>query len=142
VATGGSAFTVGFSGTSVNNVYEIYLTINQSKEYVFEKNMANRYCNTPLETGVYTFAKTPVAGQRNIVPAKYGSNLYSYVKNNYTGTKMPICGGSLSLNNDSIEFNLEVADGDKVYKMTGTIGATLYYARDYTANAKNLSLVE
>ena len=141
--TGGSAFTIGFSGAAVNSVYEIYLTINQSVPYNFDPTFGGRYSVVPLETGVYTFSKTPAAGERSLVPVLYGTtNSYCYVMNSYTGSKMPITGGSITLNADTIEYDIEATFNGEVYKFTGSHAASLYYARDYVKNAKNINIVE
>lgn len=140
--TGGSAFTIGFSGAAVNSVYEIYLTINQSVPYNFDPTFGGRYSQVPLETGVYTFSKTPAAGERSLVPVLYGSNSYCYVMNSYTGSKMPITGGSITLNADTIEYDIEATFNGEVYKFTGSHAASMYYARDMVKNAKNINIVE
>jgi hypothetical protein len=55
---------------------------------------------------------------------------------------MPITGGSITLNADTIEYDIEATFNGEVYKFTGSHAASLYYARDYVKNAKNINIVE
>ncbi len=140
-STGGAAFTIGF--TAVNGYYTVYLTINQSDAYVYEKNFLGRFCNTPIQEGEYVYTKTPAAGQLSLVPVRYGtSTVYTYVQNTYTGSKMTITGGSVNLSSTTITYNIQATLGEKVYNFTGSHPAEHYYARDYTARAKNLHILE
>ncbi|MBE6215084.1 MAG: hypothetical protein E7123_02515 [Bacteroidales bacterium] len=138
--TGGATFVVGFN--SVNGIYNLYLTLNQAASYTYEKNFNNRYCANPIEEGTYTFSKTPKAGEKSLVPVKLGAASYCYVQNGYTGTKLPITGGSVTLENGVIKYDIEASEGDVKCKFTGSHAATMYYARDYTKNAANLNIVE
>lgn len=140
--TGGGVSTIGLE--YVNDFFTIYLTLNQSDAYVYEKNFQGRFCNTPLQEGEYVFSKTPTAGQLSLVPARYGkaNAPYSYVKNSYTGSTMPISGGSITLTNTNITYNIQATIGEQVYNFTGTHAASLGLLQDWTKRAKNLKIAE
>lgn len=138
MGNGGNCFVIGFSGSAVNNNYEIYLALNIDGEWEYVKNFNNRYCNSPLPYGKYEFSAEGAKG--SIIPVKYGTNVYCYVKNTYTGTKMSICGGSITLTASTITYDLKVKAGTETYSFTGSHDATLYYHRDMSKNKSYLKL--
>lgn len=135
---GGNSFVLGFSGSAINYNYEIYLAINTSGDWTFEKNFAGKYCTTPIPAGRYEFSAEGAVG--SVMPVKYGSALYCYVKNYYTGTQMKICGGYVDIAADKLTYNLQLKAGDQIYTMTGSHPAEMNYSRDYSSRAKNLKL--
>ena len=138
--TGGATFVVSFN--YVNGIYMVYLALNQAASYTFEKNLKDRFCTTPIEEGTYTFSKTPKAGERSLLPVNMKTTSYCYVQNTYTGTKLPITGGSVTWENGVIKYDLEASDGDVKCKFTGSHAATFYYAQDKSSSAANLNIVE
>lgn len=138
MGNGGNSFVLGFSGGAINNNYELYLGLNVSGDWTFEKNFAGKYCTTPIPAGRYEFSAEGAVN--SIIPVKYGTMVYCYVKNYYTGTQMNICGGYIDIAADKFTYNLQLKAGDKVYTMTGSHPAELYYVRDYSSRAKNLKL--
>ena len=77
---------------------------------------------------------------KNCCLMTYWNKMNCYVKNYYTGTQMNICGGYIDIAADKFTYNLQLKAGDKVYTMTGSHPAELYYFRDYSSRAKNLKL--
>lgn len=129
-----------FSFTDINSAYTVYLTINVGGVWVFEKNFAKRYCNTPFRQGTFNFSATAV--EDSLIPAKYSGNPYTYIQNTYTGTRYNIIGGSITLDGENIVYN-NIEGKDKngnVHKFTGTHKASMYYARDNSKNASKLTL--
>ncbi len=136
--TSNNVFVLAFQ--YVNSNYIVYLTLNVKGDWTFEKNYQSKYCNTPFHTGTFNFSST--AADDTILPAKYLGNCYCYVQNGYTGTKMPISGGSVTFTDTSVEYDLKATspvDGN-TYKFTGSHAATFYYARDYSARASMVTL--
>ena len=64
-----------------------------------------------------------------------------YIKNLYTGTVFYITGGSITLTDSKMTYNLTAKPkgGDEV-KFTGTHDASFYYARDNTKYASQCTL--
>ncbi len=131
-------FVCGFQ--YVNNNYTVYLALNIKGDWTFEKNFNKKYCSTPFHTGTFNFSST--AADDAVMPIKYNGICYCFVQNNYTGTKMPISGGSVTFTDSSIEYNLKATspvDGN-TYTFTGSHAATFYYARDYSSAASKITL--
>lgn len=138
MGNGGNTFVLGFSGGAINYNYELYLGLNVSGDWTFEKNFAGKYCTNPIPAGRYEFSAEGAVN--SIIPVKYGTMVYCYVKNLYTGTQMKICGGYVDITADKFTYNLQLKAGEKVYTMTGSHPAELSYFRDYSSRAKNLKL--
>lgn len=142
---GGSVMGLGWQ--YANNIFNITLTLQSATPYVFEKNFNGRYCNTPFPAGTYTFAAdSPSDADGKPLNAICNVKTLTFISiaNTYTGTTYKICGGSLTLADDSVTFNLEASYTDpagekQIVNVTGTVESTLYYARDYSANASYLS---
>ncbi len=137
MGNGGNSLVVGFSGSAINNNYEMYLALNVEK-WTWEANFAGRYCANPIPSGRYEFSAEGAVN--SIIPVKYGSLVYCYVKNYYTGTQMKICGGYIDISADKFTYNLQLKAGDQTYTMTGSHPAQVNYFRDYSSRAKNLKL--
>lgn len=135
--TSNDVFFFGFN--EVNNVYTVYLSLNVKGDYVYEKNFNNRYCSTPFGTGTFTFSKT--GGDNTIIPLAQSGTPRNYIQNTYTGTVFYITGGSITLTDSKITYNLTAKPkgGDEV-KFTGTHDASFYYARDNTKYASQCTL--
>ncbi len=130
-------FVTGF--TNINNAYTVYLALNVKGDWTFEKNFANRFCSTPFHTGTFNFSST--AADDALLPIKYNNQDYCYVLNGYTGTKMVISGGSVTITDTTIEYNLKATTPDgQTYSFTGSHPATFYYARDYSAQQSRITL--
>ena len=137
--TGGAVYTMGF--TTVNGMHTVYLTLHQPTEYVYEKNFNNRYCSNPLEEGTFVFSREPKAGEKALLPVYKGKTVYTYVQNGYSGTKFTITGGSVTIENGKIVYNLESTVDGVTYKFTGTHAATMYYVRDYLSSASTITII-
>lgn len=135
--TSNDVFFFGFN--DVNNVYTVYLSLNVKGDYVYEKNFNNRYCSTPFGTGTFTFSKT--GGDNTIIPLAQSGTPRNYILNTYTGTYFYITGGSITLTDSKITYNLTAKPkgGDEV-KFTGTHDASFFYARDNTRYASKCTL--
>lgn len=133
-------FTVAFN--SVNYTHSMYLSFSVKGDYVYEKNFYSKFCNTPFNFGTFTYSAT--AADNAIIPLQLGANRYTYIKNDYTGTKFYITAGTITLTSSSITFNVTArAEGSSTdVHFTGTFAAAFYYARDYSADKykNNLSL--
>lgn len=128
-----------FGFTNVNDVYAVNLSANVKGNYVFEKNFNGRFCNTPFSFTTFTFSQT--AGDNTLIPLAQGSAPRLYIKNDYTGTTFYITGGSITLTDKDITYNLTAKPrGGEEVKFTGTHDATLYYVQDYTARASQCKL--
>ena len=137
-----SLLTASFTGMSVlNSMHSLNVTLYAP--WVWETNFANRYCNTPIPDGTYTFSYTPA--ENAIVPVLYGANnAYTIFTNGYTGTKCMIVGGSMTFADGNITFDLKVApyttqdgqiilDPDKEYSITGTVPNTVQAFQNRTS---------
>ena len=93
----------------VNGAIQINVTVNTDVEWVYEKNYANRFCCTPIPAGTYTFSNEP--GPQTLLPTAR-----CYIQNTYTGTKYLINGGSVTLTDSHVEFDLTAKN-----TITGTI---------------------
>lgn len=135
----GSLVVMGFN--YVNNNYTVYLALNVSG-WSFVKNFNTRYCNTPLPLVEYKFSST--VADDALLPIVYGTGSYCYVQNSYTGTKMPVTGGSVTLSNGTITYDLKATSpiSKEEYSFTGSHGYSFYYARDNSTGAKNISLAK
>lgn len=143
--TGGSVLSIAHSGSMVNANYEITLSLHQDTPYVYEKNYANRFCNTPIATGTYEFAAKPEAGKKSLLPLKYGTASRSYIKNGYTGSSFVITGGSVDITSTSITYNnVTATNGTETYTFNGSYSAAVQMFQDYSAESRvsKLSLAE
>lgn len=124
--------------SNINTNYTAYLALN-AENWIFTKNFSSRYCNTPLPLTTYTFSNAAAASA--LLPIKNNGNPYCYVTNGYTGTKMKVTGGSVTLSSTSITYNLELTAPDNTqYTMTGSHAYNFYYARDLSSNAPKIAL--
>lgn len=130
-------FYFGFD--NVNDVYKVYLAANVKGNYVFEKNFAKNYCSTPFNVGTFTYSQT--AGENTLIPLAEGAAPRLYIQNTYTGTVFYVTGGSITLTDKTITYDLTAKPkGGETVKFTGTHDASFYYARDYTARASQCKL--
>ena len=99
-----------FNMTYINDYFNVYLTLCSGT--VWEAYNAT----APIPAGTYTFSNSTTTAAWTLVPTA----LYSYIQNTYTGTKYLINGGSITLTDTDIEYNLtgKSADG-KTAKFTG-----------------------
>lgn len=135
-----NVFVGGF--TNVNYNYTVYLGLGTNADYTYEKNFNGKYCGTRIPDGTYTFSKT--GGSMTLLPVLYNKQSYCYIQNGYTGSKFIIDGGSVTVSGDTITYDVtatgETPEGTKTLKFTGSHAYNYYYARDYSARAKYISL--
>ena len=142
-STDGNAFVMSLG--SLNDSYDSYIVLHTTAEYTFEKNASKpTYTMTSkIPSGTYTFSNTP--GAFTLHNANFVTTPYSYVKNNYTGNKCIIVGGSVTITDGTITFNdLRVKNPEDgfIYVHRGTFNAKLATGRDFTKNSKRLKIVE
>ena len=122
---------VQFGYTTVNGLHELYLSVNLPLDaWTFEKNFNNRYCSNPLPDGTYEFCKTADAPMTH---SPVQGVIISRFVNGYTGTVYYINGGTFTLENGDITFNLTAkqSNGDRaVISITGGFASDVYYIRD------------
>lgn len=136
--TGGDIVLVGYStaNTTIGSSVSIYLFVEvSSDDWVFEANFRNKYCITPLPDGVYTYSAT--AGDHFAILPVYNTALNScYFTNSYTGTKFWINGGTMTLGNGMMTFDLQgISDSGVKNTLTGslsTAGTVLFQNRQDT----------
>lgn len=138
------------SNSYFNNCWSMMITVIADANWTFEKNFANRYCNTPIQNGTYTFGTTAQIGA--LVPMMYSTSSRCYVTNTYTGTTYYPVGGSVILNNGTITVDLTCKATEASLQgrpkspatihLTGGTDFTCYYLQDYSAvnRVKNLSI--
>ena len=133
--TGCHVFLFGWN--FVDSEYNVYLAMNvKDDDWVFEKNFAKRYCNTPFNLGTFNFSWTPA--ENTLIPVRYGNTIYHAIENRYTGHIYQIVGGSITMDATSIKYDLTATYEGKTFKFTGGHPATLYYIRDLHTSALNL----
>lgn len=128
-----------FGFTPVNDDFDVCLSVSVKGNYVFVPDLRKRYCTTPFGTGTFTFSKT--GGDNTLIPLAEGNAPRLYIKNTYTGTVFYITGGSITLTDSKITYNLTAKPkgGDEV-KFTGSHDALFYFAMDYTKVASQCTL--
>lgn len=112
---GNNAFVLAFQ--YLNDNVTLYLTINAKADWfdgTFDRTKA-------VPTGTYTFSETP--GDNTLLPTQY-----CYLQNTYTMTKAMINGGSFTLTENSITFDMTamVMATGKVHNITGTVSGIGY----------------
>ena len=136
---GNPAWNAFYFGWTNAQEYTIYLSVNTDVAWTYEKNFSNRYCNTPIPAGTYTFSNEP--GAQTLLPTKSRC----YFKNNYTGTTYRINGGSITLTDTHITFNnvtaMQTTTG-KVCTFKGEFDTTCYYHQDRSTNATQKAAME
>lgn len=143
-----SLLTASFTGMSaLNSMHSLNVTLYAP--WVWETNYANRFCNTPIPDGTYTFSYTP--GVNTIVPLLYGANnTYTVFTNGYTGTVYMIVGGSMTFADGNVTFDLKVSPyttsgnqiilvPDKEYSITGTVPNLVQFFQDFKSRAKSVN---
>lgn len=138
---GGNAFMTGWA-SGVNGIFSVQLIIQTAEPYVYEKNYANRYCNTPIPAGTYEWAAdspSDAEGKAKNCICNVKSSSYRTITNGYTGTKAYISGGSVTFADDAVTFNLTAttADGKELH-YTGTMPSGCSYHQDYSTKAKTI----
>lgn len=129
--TGCKAFTFGWN--NIHSNYSIQLAINvKDDEWEFTKNFSNRYCSTLFKLGTFPFVATPA--ENTLVPVKS----YHHVKNAYTGHTYVINGGSITLTETSVTYDLSCTYNGATYHVGGTQPAAMYYIRDYSTRTLTL----
>lgn len=124
---------------NLNSFYNMYLPLI-APDYVFEKNFKTRYCSNQVADGTYTVARVPA--DNVILPVKYSSSSYAYIKNSWSGTTFTICGGSVEISNGTITYNLQASSPDgQVYNFTGSHAFAIQYAQDWSSRAKSFSII-
>lgn len=135
----GDIYTV--SVPYANYVHTIYLTIQTDSAVEFDRTK-------PWPTGTYTFAETPVAGQKQLLPAwtcnktsLKKTTRYFTVTNTYTGTVFAINGGNIEWDGTNISFDITAkgvsgAGEGKEIKVTGSTPAVFMAATNWSDHAK------
>lgn len=138
------------SNSYFNGVWSMMITVIADANWTFEKNFANRYCNTPIQDGTYTFGTTAQIGA--LIPLRYSTSSRCYVTNTYTGTTYYPVGGSVILKDGTITVDLTCKATEASLQgrpnspanihLTGGTAFTCYYLQDYSAvnRVKNLSI--
>lgn len=135
IKEGSSTFYLGWN-SNFDNAYKVEFTINTSGSWNFEKNYANRYCNTPVPAGTYTFS---LANEANCILNVNEKSRKSKITNAYTGTVYYVRGGSVTFSDSSVTFDLNAAplNADGTYgesaHFTGTVATSCMYLQDYSA---------
>ena len=128
---GWNAFVFGWNGT-IDGAYSIYITVNSDQPYTYEKNYANRYCSYPVPDGTYTFSNE--AGPNTLLPTISRTR----IQNTYTGTTYRINGGSITLADGKIAFDVTGMDTTtgNVCSFTGGFETSCMYLQDYSDHSK------
>ena len=138
------------SNSNFNDTWSMMITVIAEAGWTFEKNFNNRFCNTPVPDGTYTFGTEAKIGA--LIPLKYNSSSRCYVKNVYTGTTYYPVAGSVVLSNGTITVDLTCKateaslagrpSSPATIHLTGGAPFTCYYHQDYSAlsKVKNLSI--
>lgn len=138
---GGNVFMTGWS-SGVNGVFSVQLIVETALPYVYEKNYANRFCNTPIPAGTYEWAAdspSDAEGKAKNCICNVKAANYKTITNSYTGTKAYISGGSITFADDAVTFNVTAttADGKELH-YTGTMPSGCSYHQDYSTKAKTI----
>lgn len=129
-----------FGFTNVNDVYTVNLSVNVLGNYVFVKDFRNRFCSTPFGTGTFTYSQTAV--DNALIPLAENNAPRLYIENTYTGTRFYVTGGSITLTDKTITYDLTAKPrGGEEVKFTGTHDASFYFAQDYTSRASACNLL-
>jgi len=128
-----------FGWTNVIGAYSVSLALQTTKSYEFVKNFNNRFCNTNIPDGTYSWSeKSPndAEGKALDCLCNTTSATWRCITNTYTGTKAYISGGSITFSNGNVSFDLtaKTADG-KEFHYTGGFATKCFYAQDRSANA-------
>ena len=138
------------SNNNFNDAWSMMITVIAGADWTFEKNFANRYCNTPVPDGTYTFGTEAQIGA--LIPLRYNTASRCYVKNTYTGTTYYPVAGTVTLKDGTInvdltckatEASLEGRPNSPVsVHFTGGTVFTCYYLQDWSAlsRVKNISI--
>ena len=138
------------SNSYFNNTWSMMIAVIAEAGWTFEKNFSNRFCNTPVPDGTYTFGTEAKIGA--LIPLRYSTSSRCYVTNTYTGTTYYPVAGSVVLKNGTITVDLtckatETAlagrpNSPASIHLTGGADFTCYYLQDWSAlnRVKNLSI--
>ena len=140
---GCNIFSIG-SNSNFNGVWSMFVSVITDENWKFEKNFANRYCNSPVPDGTYTFGTEAKIGA--LVPLTLNKASRCYVKNTYTGTTYYPVSGSVTLNNGNISVDLVCKATEASLEgrpnspasihVTGTTPFSVYYIQDYSTLAR------
>lgn len=138
-ANGGQVFIIGITA-GVNGNYSFYLPIQTKSEWAYTKNFNNRYCNTPIPDGVYEFAYSSPSDSEghaiNCIP-NIKTSARKVFTNSYTGTVSYVVGGSLTIADGKLNFNITTRATDgREFHFTGGFPSTNYYLQDYSAASR------
>ena len=138
------------SNNNFNNAWSMMITVIAGADWTFEKNFANRYCNTPVPDGTYTFGTEAQIGA--LIPLQYGTASRCYVKNTYTGTTYYPVAGTVVLKDGTVTVDLTCKATESSLEgrpnspasvhFTGGTPFTCYYLQDWSAisRVKNISI--
>ena len=139
----GSYFGEGFNGFAigwsyVDSNYTVFITLNTDQSYTYEKNFNNRYCSNPIPAGTYTFSNEAVAGN-TILPTSR-----CYIQNSYTGSIYRINGGSITLSDSHVSFDVtgKVSATGAVCSFDGGFDTNCYYIQDYSTRTLPINPVQ
>jgi len=142
-------FSIG-SNSYFNGVWSMFISIVADENWMFEKNFSNRFCNTPVPDGTYTFGTEAQIGA--LLPLKLSSANRCYVQNTYTGTTYYPVSGTVVLKSGTITVDLVCKateaslvgrpDSPESIHVTGGTPFTCYYIQDYSgiSRVKNLKI--
>ena len=135
-----NVFSIG-SNSYFNGAWSGFFSVVSDADWTYEKNFSNRFCNTPVNNGTYTFGEVAKIGA--LIPLKAGNASRCYVQNTYTGTTYYPISGSITISTGKISVDLTCkateaglvgrADSPETVKFTGSTGWNCQYHQDWSA---------
>ena len=135
-----NVFSIG-SNSYFNGAWSGFFSVVSDAAWTYEKNFNNRFCNTPVNNGTYTFGEVAKIGA--LIPLKAGNASRCYVQNTYTGTTYYPVAGSITISTGKISVDLTCkateaglvgrADSPETVKFTGSTGWNCQYHQDWSA---------
>jgi len=153
----GNSYALMTDGTTANSVfilgdttieggkYYFQAVLNTSKAYTYVKNYASRFCNTLIPAGEYSFtAVKPTEAGDFLAKNTKTYQQYRSIKNSYTGTYFYYDGGSITITDKNVTFNLTASSlGDAAHSITaksititGTLTNSCMYFQDYSGASR------
>lgn len=114
----------------LNGNYTVNLPLVENGTWEFSGNGASAsYCIDPVPAGTYTFANTTTPTANSIANLKKTATYSQYILSDYTGTRLYINGGSVTISAESVTFNVTAAkaDGSCETAFTGTVNYSVTY---------------
>lgn len=135
-----NVFSIG-SNSYFNGAWSGFFSVVSDAAWTYVKNFNNRFCNTPVNNGTYTFGEVAKIGA--LIPLKAGNASRCYIQNTYTGTTYYPVSGSITISTGKISVDLTCkatsaglvgrADSPETVKFTGSTGWNCQYHQDWSA---------